>query len=113
VNVVVAGGTGFVGRAITRRLLDDEHSVAVLGRDPGKVASMGELLGARAIKGDVTEPAALIGTLEGADVVVNAAQFPNHPVEVPRKGLTYDRYDRRGTENLIAEAKRAGVERFI
>lgn len=112
-KVVVAGGTGFVGRAITRRLLDDDHSVSVLGRDPSKVASMRELLGANHIRADVTDPTSLIGTLAGADVVVNAAQFPNHPVEVPRRGLTYDRYDRGGTENLIEEAKRSGVERFV
>jgi uncharacterized protein YbjT (DUF2867 family) len=113
VNVVVAGGTGFVGRAITRRLLDAGHRVSVLGRNPGKVAGMRELLGASAIRGDVTDPRSLNGTLAGADAIVNAAQFPNHPVEVPRKGLTYDQYDRAGTENLIAEAKRSGVDRFV
>jgi uncharacterized protein YbjT (DUF2867 family) len=112
-KVVVAGGTGFVGRAIVRQLLDGDHRVTVLGRDPAKVGSMRELLGANSVRGDVTDPASLVGSLEGADAVVNAAQFPNHPVEVPRKGMTYDRYDRGGTENLIAEAKRSGVERFI
>lgn len=112
-KVVVAGGTGFVGRAITRSLLDADHDVAVMGRDPKKVASMPELLGASATRGDVTDPKTLTGTLDGADVVVNAAQFPTHPVEVPGRGLTYDRYDRQGTEALIAEAKRAEVERFI
>ena len=40
-------------------------------------------------------------------------QFPNYPVEVPRKDLTFDFYDRQGTENLIAEAERAGVEQFF
>ncbi len=42
-----------------------------------------------------------------------AVQFPNHPIEVPRKGLTYDRYDRWGTENLLAEAQRAGTRHFF
>jgi uncharacterized protein YbjT (DUF2867 family) len=113
VNVAVVGGTGFVGRAVVRQLLDDGHRVSVLGRDPAKVESMKELLGAEAIRGDVTEPRSLVGTLDGIEVVVHAAQFPNHPVEVPRKGLTYDRYDRGGTENLIVEAKRSGTQRFV
>jgi uncharacterized protein YbjT (DUF2867 family) len=112
-NVVVAGGTGFVGRAITRRLIDARHSVTVLGRNPDKVATMPELHGASAVRGDVTDPSTLPGTLDGADVVVNAVQFPNHPVEVPRKGLTYDKYDRGGTENLVAEATSSGVDRFV
>ena len=111
-KIVVAGGTGFVGRHIVRALLDAGNSVTVLGRNPNKVAAIPECAGANANRADVTEPATLTGALEGADAVVGAVQFPNHPVEVPRKGLTYDNYDRRGTENLLAEAERAGVTRF-
>ena len=111
-KIVVAGGTGFVGRHIVRALLDAGNSVTVLGRNPNKVAAVPECAGANANRADVTEPATLTGTLEAADAVVGAVQFPNHPVEVPRKGLTYDNYDRRGTENLLAEAERAGVTRF-
>lgn len=112
-RVVVAGGTGFMGRHITRALLDAGHEVGVLGRDPDKVANLAELHGAGAVRGDVTDPASLRGTLETAEAVVQAVQFPNHPMEMPRKGLTYDRYDRQGTEHLLSEAKRAGVKRFL
>ena len=112
-KIVVAGGTGFLGRHITRALLDGGHEVAVLGRSPSKVTSIPLLIGADAVKGDVTDPSSLTGALEGAGAVVNAVQFPNHPIEVPRRGLTYDRYDRQGTENLLSEAKRAGVQRFV
>lgn len=87
--------------------------MTVLGRNPSKVALNPLLHGAQAVRGDVTDPDSLTGSLDGADAVVGAVQFPNHPVEVPRKGLTYDRYDRVGTENLIAEARRAGLERYV
>ena len=89
------------------------HGVTVMSRNPGSVARISELSGANAVRGDVTDPRTLTGTLTGVDGVVACVQFPNHPVEVPRKGLTYDRYDRRGTENLIAEAVDAGVRRFF
>jgi uncharacterized protein YbjT (DUF2867 family) len=112
VKLVVAGGTGFVGRHIARSLLDGGHQVTVLGRNPGKASSIPMLEGASAARGDVTDAASLQGTLDGADGVVAAVQFPGYPAEVPRAGLTFDRYDREGTENLIAEAKRAGVERY-
>lgn len=112
-KVVVAGGTGFLGRHITRALLDDGHAITVLGRDPAKVTSIAMLHGANATRGDVTDPTSLIGTLEGADACVQVVQFPNHPIEVPRKGLTYDNYDRRGTENMLTEAQRAGVAKFV
>ena len=112
-NIVVAGGTGFLGRHIARALADGGHDVSILGRSPRKVAAIPELRGMRAISGDVTDPSSLTGALDGSEAVVNAVQFPNHPVEVPRKRLTYDRYDRQGTENLLAEAERAGVKRFV
>ena len=112
-NVVVAGGTGFIGRHVTRALLEGGHRVAVLTRKPGSVGAIRALKGARALQADVTDPRTLTGALAGAEAVVNCVQFPNHPVEVPRKGLTYDRYDRQGTENLVAEAVDAGVRRFF
>ncbi|MFN2488358.1 MAG: NAD(P)H-binding protein [Actinomycetota bacterium] len=112
-KIAVAGGTGFLGRHIARALLDSGHSVTVLGRAPSRVSTIPELAGANAARADVTEASSLLGTLAGADAVVQAVQFPNHPVEVPRRGLTYDRYDRGGTENLLAEALRAGVTRFF
>ncbi len=85
----------------------------VLGRDPAKVAAIPQLQGAGAIRIDVTEPSSLFGRLNGFDACVQAVQLPNYPIEKPKKGLTFDRYDRRGTENLLAEANKEGVGRFL
>lgn len=112
-KIVVTGGTGFVGRHISRALLDRGHEVTVLSRNPSKVSSIALLAGANATKADVTEPATLRGRFEGTDAVVQATQLPNYPVEVPRRGLTFDRYDRQATINVLAEAQRAGVGRFV
>ena len=112
-KIVVAGGTGFLGRHITQSLIDAGHDVTVLGRSPARVGDVPECAGANATRGDVTNPESLTGTLDGAEAVVNCVQFPNHPIEVPRRGLTYDRYDRAGTQSLIAEAERAGVAKFF
>ena len=112
-KIVVAGGTGFLGRHLARRLMDDGHEVSVLGRDPRRVSSIPELFGATGLFGDVTDPYSLKGSLDGCDAVLVAVQFPNYPMEQPRKDLTFDRYDRRGTEYVLEEAQRAGVERFF
>ncbi|HVF53222.1 MAG TPA: NAD(P)H-binding protein [Actinomycetota bacterium] len=112
-KILVAGGTGFLGRYITRALLDDGHEVTVLSRRPELAASIPQLRGASSVKGDVTTPRTLTGTMDGADAVVGAVQFPNHPVEVPRKGLTYDHFDRLGTERLLDAAKEAGVDHYF
>jgi NADH dehydrogenase len=113
VKVVVAGGTGFLGRHISKALIDAGHRVTVLGRTPHRAREIPQLAGADATRGDVTDPSSLTGTLEGADALVGAVQFPNYPMELQRQGLTFDRYDRVGTENLLAEAKRAVVDRYV
>lgn len=112
-KVVVAGGTGFLGRHISRELLAAGHDVVVLGRDPDKVARIPHLQGASARQGDITDAGSLRGTLEGANAVVGAVGFPNYPVELPRKGLTFHRFEWLGTQNLLAEAERSGVGSYV
>ena len=111
-NVAVAGGTGFIGRYVARDLLATGSQVSVLSRSPEKVGRIPQLAGADAIQADVTQESSLMGKLNGFDAVVAAVQLPNYPIEQPGKGLTFDRYDRGGTENLLREAERAGVKRF-
>lgn len=112
-RILVAGGTGFVGRNIVRSLLEGEHDVSVLTRNPSSVQSIPQLRGVEARVGDVTDPDALAGVMSDIDAVVGVVQLPNYPVELPRKGLTFDRFDRRGTENLLQEARRSGVSRYV
>lgn len=112
-KIVVAGGTGFLGRHVVRALLDDDHDVTVLGRNPGAVSGIPLLAGANATRGDVTDPSSLSGALEGATAVVMVITFPNYPMELPRKGLTFERYEAQGARHLLDEAARAGVSRFL
>ncbi len=110
-KVCVAGGTGLLGRAIVPALIDTGHEVAILSRsDPSR-----DPVDPRAtwVRGDVTDPASLISALRGMDAVVDAVQFPNSPVENPKKGYTFERIDLGGTKNLVDAAKAAGVPRFI
>lgn len=110
--VVVAGGTGFIGSYIVRRLTQDGHRVIVMSRDPGK--ARGQVPdGVEVRAGDVTDGATLGPALAGAEVVVCAVQFPNHPVENPRRGHTYIRVDGEGTVRLVGAARKAGVSRFV
>jgi NADH dehydrogenase len=110
--ILVAGGTGFLGRAIVAALRNDGHEVRVLTRG-GRANPWAGDRGVTLVEGDVRDAATLGDAVTGCDTVVVAVQFPGHPVEVPRKGLTYDEYDRKGTENLVAAAKKAGVTRFV
>ena len=110
--ILVAGGTGFLGRSIVAALRFDGHQVRVLTRGPGANPWRDDR-GVTLVEGDVRDAATLGEAVAGCDTVVIAVQFPGHPVEVPKKGLTYDEYDRKGTENLVAAAKKAGVRRLV
>ena len=110
--ILVAGGTGFLGRAIVAALRNDGHEVRVLSRGT-KANPWVDDRGVSMVEGDVREAATLDAALKGCDTLVVAVQFPGHPVEVPKKGLTYDEFDRKGTENLVAAAKKAGVTRLV
>ncbi|WP_374713448.1 complex I NDUFA9 subunit family protein [Symbiobacterium terraclitae] len=110
--VLVAGGTGFIGSHIVRRLLADGHRVIAMSRSPGR--AQGRLPeGVELRRGDTADASTLGTALEGVEVVVAAIQFPNHPVENPRRGHTYVKVDGEGTVRLVEAARRAGVRRFV
>jgi uncharacterized protein (TIGR01777 family) len=69
-RVLITGGTGFIGQALVRRLLDGGHVVTVLTRDPARCA---RLFDGRA-RG-IDAPSALAAD-EVVDAVVNLAGEP-------------------------------------
>lgn len=69
-RIVVAGGTGFIGKALCRQLLAAGHEVVVLTRDPAR--AQGRVpMGAQVARWSPEEPAGLEETLAGAQAVVN------------------------------------------
>lgn len=106
--ILVAGGTGFLGSQIVKRLLPDGHRVIVLSRNPAGLPP-----GLEGRPGDVRDQAQVNQALQGIETLVIAVQFPNAPVENPRKGLTYIKIDGEGTERLVKAAQQAGVKRLV
>jgi uncharacterized protein YbjT (DUF2867 family) len=111
-RIVVAGGTGFIGREVVKRLLErGGDEIVVTTRDPGRRDDWGgRVAQVQAFAGDALT---LGKAFTRADVVVNCIQFPNHPVEDPSKGRTYMEVDGKGTSVAVAAAKRVGVRRFV
>ena len=109
--ILVSGGTGFVGSAVVKYLLDRGEEVAVLGRDTSKIRSAFGSVEPRVA--DVRDPSSLEAAMRGIDVVINAVQFPTSPIEVPRRGWTFEEIDYKGTVNQVDAAKAAGVSRFV
>jgi NADH dehydrogenase len=110
--ILVAGGSGFIGRAVVRRLRREEVEVAVMTAHPDRSRRRIEELGAAVRTGDIQDPDSLREAVRGVDAVVQALTFPTFPVEKRSRGFTFEEFDHLGTERLAVAAAEAEVGRF-
>jgi uncharacterized protein YbjT (DUF2867 family) len=111
----VAGGSGFIGRAIVRRLAQIPATrVRLLTRDAERARGRLEApANVEFVHADVANRDSLEPALAGASAIVSAVQFDGYPIENPRRGLTFERVDYGGTVALLDAAKNVGVSHFI
>ncbi len=112
-RIVVAGGSGFIGRALVERLVAAGADVAVMTAHPERSGARIRDAGATAVTGDVQRPATLEGAVAGAEVVVQSLTFPSFPVEKPSRGWTFEEFEHHGTERLVSASVAGGVKRFV
>jgi uncharacterized protein YbjT (DUF2867 family) len=110
--ILVAGGSGFIGAAVVRRLTSAGVDVAVMTAHPERSAVRIRALGAKPVRGDVQDARSLAPALEGVECVVQALTFPTFPVEKRSRGYTFEEFDHHGTERLARAASAAGVGKF-
>jgi NADH dehydrogenase len=108
-EILVTGGTGFVGRALCRELAERGHEVTALARTPEDAAVPD---GVATVAGDVTDAESLDPHVEGRDAVVNLVALS--PLYQPKGGdEMHFRVHTDGTENCVEAAERHGVDRFL
>jgi len=96
VNVLIAGGTGFLGSALTRRLLSHGHKVSLLSRRPSTPAAVPPIYHWDPERSEFDGNA-----LTGTDAVVNLAG----------ESLAAGRWTRARKRRLVES--RAGATRFL
>lgn len=105
-KILVTGGTGFVGAKVVHALRAQERAVRVLVRNPSR-GEQAAAWGAELAVGDTTDPESLRRALDGCTHVV-------HLVAIIRgRPEDFERVMTQGTEDLVAAAREAGVERFV
>ena len=109
-HVVILGGTGFVGRHLVARLLQDGHRITVLSR-AATADQRGVLPAAVAVReGDVGDVRFLREVFADADAVVNLVGILN---ETGDDGSGFQRVFVGIAEAVIAAMQAAGVSRLL
>jgi NADH dehydrogenase len=108
-DILVTGGTGFIGQHLCRELDERGHDVTALARDPRD----GDLpVGVTRTRGDVTTYDSIVDAFEGQDAVVNLVALS--PLFKPDGGdQMHDIVHRKGTENCLRAAEEHDVGRFV
>ena len=99
-EVLVAGGTGFVGRRVVAALVDAGRAVRVMTRHPGRYDGPGT-----AVHGDVGDPESLGEALRGT----SAAYYLVHSLD----SADFERRDARAATAFGSAAAEAGVGQII
>lgn len=110
-NVVVLGGSGFVGRSVCEKLVERTGGgggrIVVPSRRPERALHLRTLPTVELVQADVHSEAELAGLLAGCDAVINlvailhgsAAEFQRAHVDLPRR--------------LVAACEARGVKRVV
>jgi dihydroflavonol-4-reductase len=105
----VTGGTGTVGRALVGRLLERGDEVTALARSDAAAAELAGR-GARVVRGDVLDEAALAAGLAGSELLYHVAGVNEL---CSRDPLRMFHVNVRGAEVAVRAAARAGVRRVV
>lgn len=107
-SAFVTGGSGFVGRRLILRLVEEGCRVRALARSEAAAAKVREA-GAEAVRGDLEDPAAMRAGAQGCEVAFHAAAFVG---EWGRWEL-FERANVTGTRNALDACGAAGAKRFV
>ena len=105
-SVALAGATGYLGKFITQELVSRNIGTKIIVRNKDKVSLQAPNL--EIIEAQVTRAKTLENVFRNVDVVISTVGITRQ-----KDGLTYMDVDYQANANLIDEAKKAGVKKFI
>jgi nucleoside-diphosphate-sugar epimerase len=107
--ILVTGASGHLGANLVRRLLSDGHEVRVLVRSGSRADAL-DGLPIQRFHGDIRDPNSLIRPVSGCDRVYHCAAQISTSAGGEREIFDCNVL---GTRNVLAAARRAGVERVV
>jgi dihydroflavonol-4-reductase len=108
-RVFITGGSGFIGGAIIKRLLERGHDVVALARSDTAASVVSER-GAEVARGHVLDEDALAAGMSGCELAYHVAGVNSHCPSDPELLL---RVNVQGAATAVSAAARAGVGRLV
>ena len=116
-NILIAGASGAAGRAMIPQLLDRGHTVVGTTTTAAKADAL-RALGAEPVVVDLLDRDGVLAAVEKAepDAIVHEATALSRELDLRRFERSFaltNRLRTEGTDNLLAAARAAGVEKFV
>lgn len=106
-KILVAGASGYLGKYILEELDNWKIPAVALVRAPEKLKDL-KHRNTKIVQAEVTQPETLSGVCKNVETVISTVGITHQ-----NDGLTYMDVDYQANINLLMEAKRAGVRKFI
>lgn len=106
IKVLVTGATGFLGRNLVRRLVEERHSVRGLARKSSDVAALRNL-GVEIAYGDLGDERSVAAAVEGVEVVVHAGAATSGTAEEHETATVH------GTRNVLKACAACRVRKLV
>ena len=106
-RILLAGSTGYLGRYIAKELQKRSCFFRAVARNPEKL-KQNDIEANEVLKAELTDPNSISECCKGIDVVISTVGITRQ-----KDGLTYMDVDYQANMNLLEEAKKSGVKKFI
>lgn len=106
-NILVTGGTGFIGVPLVKKLHQLGHNLKLLVRESSNTAPFKELSNIEYITGDVQDISSLEKAVDNIDIIYHLAAYV--PIWAKKKSLYHD-VNVIGTENIASLALKKNIK---
>ncbi len=106
-KILIAGATGYLGQYIVKECKKKGYWVRVVARDVKKLEDLREHID-EIFEAEVTKPDTLNGICDGTDYIISSIGITRQ-----KDGLTYMAVDYQGNKNLLDQAVKNDVAKFI
>ena len=106
-KILLAGATGYLGSHIASKLIQSDADLRLIVRSAGKLKQLGLEI-EDVFQAEITSPETIAGCCDQVDTVISTVGITRQ-----KDGLTYMDVDYQANLNLLNEARKSGVRKFI